>query len=45
MIDNEYDEDIEIDESQIEYPISLMAIDIQTNMIVYLESKRSYDRK
>ncbi len=47
-IDSEYDEDedIEIDESKIEYPISLLAIgypDEYENL--FRKSKRSYDRK
>ena len=45
-IDNEYDEDIEIDESQIEYPISLIAIGYPDEYdSLFRKSKRSYDRK
>ena len=40
------DEDIEIDESQIEYPISLIAIGYPDEYdSLFRKSKRSYDRK
>ncbi|WP_455537732.1 nitroreductase family protein [Terrisporobacter sp.] len=43
---DEYDEDVDIDESQIEYPISLIAIGYPDEYeSLFRKSKRSYDRK
>lgn len=45
-IDSEYDEDIEIDENQIEYPMSLLAIGYPDEYdSLFRKSKRSYERK
>ena len=46
-IDSEYDdEDIDIDESKIEYPVSLLAIGYpDESESLFRKSKRSYDRK
>lgn len=45
-IDSEYDEDIEIDETKIEYPVSLLAIGYPDEYdSLFRKSKKSYDRK